>query len=42
MNREEFLDNGKRILRNVGEKACDLADAARVRIKIAIWKAISA
>ncbi|MBP3301263.1 MAG: hypothetical protein J6M34_07165 [Clostridia bacterium] len=35
MNRDEILDNGKRILQTVSEKACDLADAARVRIKIA-------
>lgn len=33
--KNEFVTTGKRVLRNVGEKACDLADAARVRLKIA-------
>ena len=32
---QEFLNTSKRILQNVGEKACDLADAARIRLKIA-------
>lgn len=33
--KKEFVDTGKRVLRNVGEMACDLADATRVRLKIA-------
>lgn len=32
---QEFAEKGKRILHNVGEMACDLADTARIRFKIA-------
>lgn len=41
MNRE-FIDNavdtGKRVLRNVGQTACELAEAARIRYRIAELK----
>lgn len=38
----EFLDaaweTGKRVARNVGEKACDMAEIARIRFRIAELK----
>ena len=32
---DNAIDTGKRVLRNVGLKACDLADSARIRLRIA-------